>query len=132
MKSVKLMDPVVAAMNALTITKDATIGEKLIIFCDPEQQDLGKMYSEAGIKLGLWTRLVILDAGQEVREAPDNMTKEIITSSNPDLIINVFRKKDEETSYRIQFMRLERRRAERILHCPGNRINDVPRSRICL
>lgn len=108
-----------AAMNALTITKGASIGERLIIFCDPETEDLGKMYSEASIKLGLWTRLVILDAGEEVRKEPNDRTKEIINSSNPDLIINVFRKKDEETSYRIQFMRLERRRAERILHCPG-------------
>ena len=119
MTTSKKMDPVKAAMNALSITKGASLGERLIIFCDPETKDLGKMYSDASIKLGLWTRLVILDAGEEVRKEPDDRTKEIINSSTPDLIVNVFRKKDEETSYRIQFMRLERRRAERILHCPG-------------
>ena len=119
MNSIDKMNPVESAMNALVITKDATIGETMIIFCDPEKQDLGKMYADAGIGLGLWTRLVILESGEEARKKLDDRTKEIITSSNPDLIVNVFRGRDEETTYRIQFIRLERRRAERILHCPG-------------
>lgn len=119
MKPNDKMNPVEAAINALVITKDATIGETMIIFCDPEKQDLGKMYADAGIKLGLWTRLVILEAGKEIRKKPDDRTKETITSSNPDLIVNIFRSKGGETAYRIQFMKLEKRRADRILHCPG-------------
>lgn len=113
------IDAVESAMNALMVTKGATIGERLIIFCDPEQERLGNMFAEAGLKLGLWTRLVILEAGDDVRVDPDTRTKEVITSSNPDLIVNVFRTKAGETSYRIKFMRLERNRAKRILHCPG-------------
>lgn len=119
MKPNDKMNPVEAAINALVITKDATIGETMIIFCDPEKQDLGKMYADSGIKLGLWTRLVILEAGKEIRKKPDDRTKETITSSNPDLIVNIFRSKGGETAYRIQFMKLEKRRADRILHCPG-------------
>jgi len=119
MKSIVKMDPVESAMNALVITKDATIGETMIIFCDPEKKDLGKMYADAGIRLSLWTRLVILEPGEDARKKLDDRTKEIITSSNPDLVVNVFRGRDEETTYRIQFIRLERRRVQRILHCPG-------------
>jgi len=119
MISTDKMNPVEAAINALVVTKDATIGETMIIFCDPEKLDLGKMYSDAGIRIGLWTRLVVLDAGDEIRTKPSDRTKETITSSNPDLIVNIFRSEGGETAYRIQFMRLERRRADRILHCPG-------------
>lgn len=113
------MDAVESAMNALVVTKGATIGERLIIFSDPEQQKLGNMFAEAGLRLGLWTRLVILEAGDDVRVDPDIRTREVITSSNPDLIVNVFRTKAGETSYRIKFMRVERNHAKRILHCPG-------------
>jgi len=113
------MDAIEAAMNALVVTKGATVGEHILIFCDPEQEALGKMYADAGVKLGLWTRLVLLEAGEAVRSELDDRIKEILTSSRPDLIVNVFRTKAGETSYRIKFMRLERPRGARILHCPG-------------
>ncbi len=116
---IESMDAVEAARNALVVTKGATAGESVIIFCDPEKRDLGEMYADAGISLGLWTRLVILKAGEDVRTEPDDWTKEIIVSSRPELIVNVFRSKGGETAYRIQFMRLERRKTDRIVHCPG-------------
>jgi leucyl aminopeptidase (aminopeptidase T) len=113
------MDAVEAARNALVVTKGATAGESMIIFCDPEKRDLGEMFADAGVSLGLWTRLVILKAGEKVRTEPDEWTKEIITASKPEIIVNVFRSKSGETAYRIKFMRLERRKTDRIVHCPG-------------
>jgi leucyl aminopeptidase (aminopeptidase T) len=117
--STQKMDPVEAAVNALVVTKDATIGEKIIIFCDKEKEKLGKMFADASIKLGLWTRLYLMNPRKEMRENLEDPIKEVLTSTNPDLIVNIFRGNDEETSYRIKFMRLERRKATRILHCPG-------------
>lgn len=108
-----------AARNALVVTKGATTGERLLIFCDREQERLGKMFADAGVDLGLWTRLVMLDGGDEIRSEVDDRLKEVIVSSKPDLIVNVFRTKAGETSYRIKFMRLETRKTKRILHCPG-------------
>jgi leucyl aminopeptidase (aminopeptidase T) len=113
------MDAVEAARNALVVTKGATAGESVIIFCDPEKSDLGEMFADAGVSLGLWTRLVILRAGDEVRAEPDELTKEIMASSRPQIIVNVFRSKGGETAYRIRFMKLERRKTDRIVHCPG-------------
>lgn len=113
------MDAVEAARNALVVTKGATAGESVIIFCDPEKRDLGEMFADAGVSLGLWTRLVILRAGDEVRAEPDELTKEIMASSRPQIIVNVFRSKGGETAYRIRFMKLERRKTDRIVHCPG-------------
>jgi len=113
------MDAVEAARNALVVTKGATPGESMIIFCDPEKRDMGEMFADAGISLGLWTRLVVLSAGDEVRAEPDDLTKEIMASSRPQIIVNVFRSKAGETAFRIKFMRLERRKTDRIVHCPG-------------
>ncbi|MFH2111068.1 MAG: aminopeptidase [Candidatus Bathyarchaeota archaeon] len=113
------MNAVDAARTALIVTKGATVGESMIVFCDPEKRELGEMFADAGIGLGLWTRLVILEAGEEARKKLDERTKEVLTSSKPDLMVNVFRSRDEETTYRIQFMRIERRKTDRIIHCPG-------------
>ena len=116
---VEPMDAVEAARNALVVTKGATAGESMIIFCDPEKRDLGEMFADAGVGLGLWTRLAILKAGDEVRKEPDDWTKEALTGGRPQIIVNVFRSKGGETAYRIRFMRLERRKTDRIVHCPG-------------
>ena len=113
------MDAVESAMNALVVAKGATTGESLVVYSDPEQVKLGKMFADAGIRLGLWTRLVELEAGEEIRRELDNRTKELLTSSKTDLAVNVFRTKAGETSYRGRFMKVVRRRADRILHCPG-------------
>lgn len=113
------MDAVESAMNALVVAKGATIGESLVVYSDPEQVKLGKMFADAGIRLGLWTRLVELEAGEEIRRELDTRTKELLTSSKTDLAVNVFRTKAGETSYRGRFMKVVRRRANRILHCPG-------------
>ena len=113
------MDAVESAMNALVVAKGATTGESLVVYSDPEQVKLGKMFADAGIRLGLWTRLVELEAGEEIRRELDTRTKELLTSSKTDLAVNVFRTKAGETSYRGRFMKVVRRRADRILHCPG-------------
>jgi len=113
------MNAVDAARTALTVTKGATISERLVIYCDPETRELGKMFADAGLDIGLWTRLVILDASDKVRSIVDDRSKEMILSNHPDVIVNVFRSRDEETSYRGQFMRFERKTTSRICHCPG-------------
>ncbi len=113
------MDPVESSLNALVITKGATLGERLLVLCDQEQKQLGELFAEAGLRLGLWTKLSLLETTSETRREPDDYTKLLLTTSEPDLIVNVFRRKDEETSYRIKIMRIERNLTDRILHCPG-------------
>ena len=119
LKSNEPMNAVEAARTALIVTKDATVGESMIIFCDKEKSELGKMFADAGMTLGLWVRLAILDGGKNVRVDPDDYTKELITRNKSDLIVNIFRSMDNETTYRIRFMRIERNKTNRIIHCPG-------------
>jgi aminopeptidase len=113
------MNAVEAAKTALANTRDATIGETTLIFCDKEKKDIGELFSRAMIDLGLWTRLVVMETTNEPRRKLDDRMKELITGNKPDLYVNLFRNMDEETAYRIQFNKLERQKTSRICHCPG-------------
>jgi leucyl aminopeptidase (aminopeptidase T) len=107
------------ARAALVNIKDATIGERVIIFCDEEQREIGEVFARAALGLALWTRLVVLRTTEEVRKEVDDQTKEMLTVQRPDLCVNIFRQRAEETSFRGRFVRFETSKGARVGHCPG-------------
>jgi leucyl aminopeptidase (aminopeptidase T) len=113
------MDPVQAARNALTNVLDAVSGEKIIVICDSEKDDIGQAFVNAGLKLGLWTRLVLLTPGDEVRADVPAELREILVGQVPNIYINLFRGNSEETPFRIKVIKLENRNRIRLGHCPG-------------
>ena len=117
------MNPVEGAKTALRNTRDATTCEKVVIFCDDEQREIGEVFANATLGLGLWTKLVVLETTDEIRTELEERTRELITLLRPDLYVNLFRDLDEETAYRIQFNKLERLRKARVCHCPGIRMD---------
>jgi len=113
------LNAVEAAKTALRNTRDTAVGETALIFCDSDIRELGQVFSQALVDLGLWTRLVVLENSSKARASLDDHTREQITSSKPDLFVNLFRNSGQETAYRIQFNKLERHKTDRICHCPG-------------
>jgi hypothetical protein len=109
-----------AARNALESVLDAVAGESVVIVCDDEKSEIGHAFAEGALTLGLWTRLLILETGKEVRkEIPPNLL-EILTQQKPNIFINLMRGQREETPFRIKITKLETRdRRSRLGHCPG-------------
>jgi leucyl aminopeptidase (aminopeptidase T) len=109
-----------AARNALESVLDAVTGESIIIVCDEEKSEIGQAFAEGALALGLWTRLVILDTGREVRKEIPPRLLEILTQQKPSMFINLMRGQREETPFRIKITKLETRdHRSRLGHCPG-------------
>jgi len=109
-----------AARNALERVLDAVAGESIVIVCDDEKNDVGQAFAEGALALGLWTRLVILETGKEMRKEIPLWLLEILTHQKPNIFINLMRGKREETPFRIKITKLETRdRRSRLGHCPG-------------
>ena len=110
---------VTGAKSALTVTRNASAGEKAVIFCDEELKPIGDAFANAALEIGLWTKLVILKGGDQIRKDLEPHIREQITLLSPDIYVNLFRNRSEETAYRIKFNKLERQRQGRIVHSPG-------------
>jgi leucyl aminopeptidase (aminopeptidase T) len=109
-----------AARNALESVLDAVTGESIVIVCDEEKSEVGQAFAEGALALGLWTRLVILETGREVRKEIPPRLLEILTQQKPNIFINLMRGQREETPFRIKITKLETRdRRSRLGHCPG-------------
>jgi leucyl aminopeptidase (aminopeptidase T) len=109
-----------AARNALESVLDAVAGESIVIVCDNEKSEVGQAFAEGALALGLWARLVILEAGKEVRKEIPPQLLEILTQQKPNICINLMRGQREETPFRIKITKLETRdRRSRLGHCPG-------------
>ena len=108
-----------AAKAALKHIVGATLGEKIIVFCDDSQREIGDVFTKAAIEYGLWTRLVTLPTTSETRREVDPVLQELLVLQQPHLCLNIFRQNDAETSFRGSFVRLERSKGARIGHCPG-------------
>lgn len=109
-----------AARNALESVLDAIAGESIVIVCDEEKSEVGHAFAEGALALGLWTRLVILETGKEVRKEIPPQLLEILTQQKPNVFINLMRGQREETPFRISITKLETRdRRSRLGHCPG-------------
>ena len=109
-----------AAKNALESVLDAVAGESIVIVCDAEKSEIGHAFAEGALALGLWTRLMILDAEKEVRKEIPPQLLEVLTQQKPNIFINLMRGQREETPFRIKITKLETRdRRSRLGHCPG-------------
>lgn len=109
-----------AARNALENVLEAVTSESVVIVCDEEKSEVGQAFAEGALALGLWTRLVVLQTGKEVRKEIPPLLLEIVANQKPDIYINLMRGLREETSFRIKVIKLETRsRRARLGHCPG-------------
>lgn len=113
------MRPEESARSALKNIVNATSGERAIILCDDVQRGIGDIFARGALDLGLWTKLVTFETSDEVRGSVEEGLKELIVLSKPDVCVNIFRQRDEETSFRGSFVRFERSLGARIGHCPG-------------
>ncbi len=109
-----------AARNALENVLEAVTGESIAVVCDEEKRHVGDAFAEGALKLGLWTRLILLKSGKEMRtEVPSHLI-EVLTNQKPDLYVNLMRGIRQETPFRIDTIKLETRdRRARLGHCPG-------------
>ena len=109
-----------AARNALENVLDAVGGESIVIVCDDEKNEVGQAFADGALSLGLWTRLVTLETGKEVRKVIPPRLLEILTQQKPNIFINLMRGQREETPFRIKITKLETRdHRSRLGHCPG-------------
>jgi len=99
---------------------EAVAGENVVVVCDDEKRVIGKAFADGAIALGLWTRLLILKTGKQVRtEVPAHLL-EVLTQRKPDIYVNLMRGIGEETPLRIQIIKMETRdHRTRLGHCPG-------------
>ena len=71
------------------------------------------------MNLGLWTRLDILETGEDPRKNLPRHVVEALTEK-PDIFINLLRGIGDETAFRIKLIHLQTRsRRSRLGHCPG-------------
>ncbi|PKK86121.1 MAG: hypothetical protein CVT48_02545 [Thermoplasmata archaeon HGW-Thermoplasmata-1] len=113
------MDAKTAAKNALKNVLEAASGESIIIICDDGKLDVGLPFAQGAIELGLWTRLVVLETGREMRKSIPPHLLEILTNETPDIYVNLFRGPAEEVPFRVATVQMERRKRVRLGHCPG-------------
>jgi len=116
------MDPITAAANALESVLEARPGESILIVTDDVRQDVANAFAQGAIKLGLWTRMVVLETQEgEFRKTPPQHLVEMINSPHqPDIFVNTLRGMAEETPFRIATIKLETRKGKsRLGHCPG-------------
>jgi leucyl aminopeptidase (aminopeptidase T) len=109
-----------AARNALENVLEAVAGESILIVCDDEKLEVGRAFADGALRLGLWTRIIVLETTKKPRtEVPERLL-EIFTRQKPDLYVNLMRGIREETPFRIKIIRMETRdRKSRLGHCPG-------------
>jgi leucyl aminopeptidase (aminopeptidase T) len=110
-----------AAGNALSNVLGAEAGEKILIICDHDKSDIGEAFAQGALMKGLWTKLAVLPkpGKKEVRKEPSAHIKELITSQDVDIFINLLRGVAAETPWRIKITHLETRLRKRLGHCPG-------------
>ncbi len=116
------MDPREAAANALESVLEARAGESILIISDDVRKDVGTVFAEGALRLGLWTRMLILETKKdEFRTTPPPELVEMINSPRqPDIFINILRGEAQETPFRIKIIKLETRKGRsRLGHCPG-------------
>jgi len=116
------MDSILAAANALEFVLEARPGESILIVTDDVRLDVANAFAQGAIKLGLWTRMAVLDTEEGVfRKTPPKHLVEMINAPHqPDIFVNTLRGMAEETPFRIATVNLETRKGKaRLGHCPG-------------
>jgi leucyl aminopeptidase (aminopeptidase T) len=125
------MKPKDAAENALVNVLEAEPGEKIMIICDEELFDIGSAFAQAAVNLELWSRLITLRTAKIRKDIPQNLL-EALSSSKPDIFVNILRGKAEETPFRIKLIKMERRKRMRLGHCPGITLDMMKKGALAL
>jgi leucyl aminopeptidase (aminopeptidase T) len=116
------MEPKTATSNALEYVLEAKPGESILIISDDVKKEIGQVFAEGAIELGLWTRLVVLRTESNVfrTEIPSNLLEILNSPYKPDIYINTLRDIAKETPFRIKIIQLQtRKHLSRLGHCPG-------------
>jgi len=122
-----------AARNALENVLEAVAGESIVIVCDEEKREVGAAFAEGALALGLWTRLMILKTGEEMRKEVPSHLLEVLTHQKPDIYVNLMRDLREETPFRIKVIKLETRdHRARLGHCPGVTLDMLTKGALAL
>lgn len=122
------------ACNALTEVMGAVSGERLIVVCDDEREEVGWAFAQAGLKTELYTRLIVLKTEPAAfrRELPPSLVESLV-SGKPDLTINCLRGPAEETPFRIKLIDLQtRNKTTRLGHGPGITMNMLTEGALAL
>ena len=117
-----MMEPKTAAANAMEAVLEARPGESILVVCDASKKEIGQAFATGALELGLWTRMLVLDAKESTfrSEVPDILGEIINGPKPPDIYINLLRGQAQETPFRIKIIRLEtRKHNSRLGHCPG-------------
>lgn len=109
------------ACNALKEVMDAYSGERLLVVCDDVRREVGLIFAEAGLELGLYTRIITLKTNpKEFRRELPEFLREALVLNKPNLAINCLRGPAEETPFRIKLIHLETKDKDlRLGHGPG-------------
>jgi aminopeptidase len=122
-----------SARNALQHVLGAVEGERLAVICDAPALQVGEAFTEGALRLGLWTRLLELEAGPEVRLAVPKEIYNIVSSRAADIFITIFRESEKETPFRVKIINLiTRYRRYRLGHCPGITIDMLTEGALAL
>jgi leucyl aminopeptidase (aminopeptidase T) len=113
------MDARTAARNALGCVLEARTGERIVVICDEEKRPVGEAFAGAALDMGLYTRLVMLPPEKAARKEIPPTLEAAVIEGRPDIFVNLMRGGSDETPFRIQLTRLEKRRRVRLGHCPG-------------
>ncbi len=109
-----------AAKNALQCVLEAKKGEKIVIFCDQEKNEIGQAFSVGALKIGLETHLTPLKTEKGVYRKDIPQQVQEILKKPPDIYINIFRGIREEAPFRIELIKQETSQHKaRLGHCPG-------------
>ncbi|NWF95943.1 MAG: aminopeptidase [Candidatus Thorarchaeota archaeon] len=111
-----------AARNAIESVLEARQGESLLVVCDDVRRDVGQVFAEGAMDIGLWTRLLLLESGERVvrSEVPAQLMEIVNSVHSPDIYINLLRGPADETPFRVKIIKLETRKGRsRLGHCPG-------------
>ena len=89
------MEAWMATKNALECVLEAVRSESILIVADDVNKSIGSAFVKGAIKLGLWTRLVLLDTTMDSprKEVPDHLKEAILggMGKKPDIFINLLR-----------------------------------------
>jgi hypothetical protein len=109
-----------AAKNALLYVLDAIPDERIAIIADEEKMPVAKAFAEGALELGLWSRLLILKAGNDVRNEIPQAVSDLVASGSPNIYVTIFRESEKETPFRVKIINLIHRYGRfRLGHCPG-------------
>ena len=113
------VEPWVAARNALENVLEASEGERILVICDEEKQDIGQAFTKGALSLGLWTRFVVLKKQKNVRTSIPKQLQ-LALAQKPEIFVNILKGNREETPFRIKIIKTETSdRKSRLGHCPG-------------